>query len=172
MIHANKLSLTWRQQWNNILQLIIQKWLKKKRLNNFRWAECGYVLGAVIKELLARTLFQPLPTPSNHFQGYVWQMGRWLKGCIEKTEMDQLSDPHQFSCKSTKVYYWEQVLEGTAVNWGARRLVWSSLSRAKSKCLSVWHIPYIQSISYLCSVDLLPKGHGFLSTDQQTAFSK
>lgn len=70
--------------------------------------------------------------------------------------------------KCTKVYYWEQVREGTAVN--RRRLLWSTLCRAKSKCLSVWHIPYIQSISYLCSVDL-PKGHGFLSTDQQTAFS-
>lgn len=95
--------------------------------------------------------------------------GRWaadFKGCIEKTEMYQRSDPHQISCRGTKVYYWEQALEGTSC-----RLVWSSLSRAKSKCLSVWHIPYIQSISHLCSADLLPKGHGFLSTDQQTAFS-
>lgn len=60
--------------------------------------------------------------------------GRWaadFKGCIEKTEMYQRSDPHQISCRGTKVYYWEQALEGTSY-----RLVWSSLSRAKSKCLS------------------------------------
>lgn len=107
----------------------------KKRLNNFRWAECRYVLGAVIKKLLARTLFQPLPTPGDHFQGYVWQMGRRLKGCMEKTEMHQLCDPHQFSCRGTKVYYWEQVPEATAANWAACRLVWSIISRAK---VNVW----------------------------------
>lgn len=41
---------------------------------------CGYVLGAVIEELLAGTLLQPLPTPGDHFQGYVRQMGRRLEG--------------------------------------------------------------------------------------------
>lgn len=38
------------------------------------------LLGAVIEELLTRTLLQPLPTPSHHILGYVWQMGSRLEG--------------------------------------------------------------------------------------------
>lgn len=44
----------------------------------------GRLLGAVIEELLTWTLLQPLPTPSNHILGYVWQMGCRLKGYREK----------------------------------------------------------------------------------------
>lgn len=46
--------------------------------------EDGDLLGAVIEELLTRTLLQPLPTPSDHILGYVWQMGCRLEGYREK----------------------------------------------------------------------------------------
>lgn len=42
------------------------------------------LLGAVIEELLTWTLLQPLPTPSDHILGYVWQMGSRLEGYKEK----------------------------------------------------------------------------------------
>lgn len=44
----------------------------------------GRLLGAVVEELLTRTLLQPLPTPCDHVLRYVWQMGSRLEGYMEK----------------------------------------------------------------------------------------